>query len=407
MLMSLYRKLFPAPKQKPLFIFALMVLFIAVFDGIVSYITPIILTESGLTKTVMGLIISSSSIFGGVFDFLLCRLFTKVHFRRIFLLMFAICFIYPFILWKADNIFLFLVAMALWGLYFDLINFGNFDFVSRYRNNEHSSSFGIIRVFQNTGYVTAPLLAGLIISEKIDWSIYGLGLAVISVAFLFYIALLVLSRKKRLSYKNEHFEKKANLTREIYLWKKIGKMILPLLILTSMITLGESFFWTIGPLLSENISFVHFNGLFLTAFTLPPLLTGWFVGRFTVRIGKKRTAYLSFMAGSLILAAVYLTSNPYALILIIFLSSFFMSLAWPSINGAYADYISESPKVEKEIEAVEDFFTNIGFVIGPVTAGYLADTFGNIQTFAIFGISGAIIAFILMLFTPKKIKIKV
>lgn len=99
--------------------------------------------------------------------------------------------------------------------------------------------------------------------------------------------------------------------------------------------------------------------------------------------------------------------NPILILCDVFIASFFVGFTIPAINGAYADYISESSNVEKEIEALSDFSTNIGYVIGPIIAGFLADRVGNAQTFSILGLSGMIIAIILILKTPKSINIDI
>jgi MFS transporter, DHA1 family, multidrug resistance protein len=393
--------------QKPLLGFSVVVLFFSIFDGIISYISPLIITEAGLSKTVMGLIIGSSSFFGAVFDFLLCRLFIKTSFRRVLLVMFVICLVYPLILWQAKIVWVYLIAMALWGLYYDLYSFGKFNFVGRYNKEDHSASFGVISVFENLGYVIAPLIAGLVIFDLVDWRSFVLAAIFIVIAFIAYLFFLNQIKSDSFSRDEDAACKKINFINELKLWKKVGSWIWPLLILSMTISMSEAIFWTIGPLFAENFSFQAFDGLFLTAYALPPLLTGWFIGSFTAKVGKKKTGYFSFIAGSLMLELLIFISSPYMIVLVIFLSSFFMSLSWPSISGAYADYIAESPKVEKEIEGVEDFFSNLGFIIGPILAGILSDHFEYGQVFAFIGSLSCMIAIILMLLTPKKINIQV
>jgi HAD superfamily hydrolase (TIGR01509 family) len=341
-----------------------------------------------------------------LFDFLLCRLFTKTHFRRVISTMFIICLLYPLILWQAKIIWIYLLAMALWGLYYDLFSFGKLDFIGRYDKEEHSSSFGLITVFENLGYVIAPLIVGFVIFEIVDWRPYLLAWVFIIIAFVIYVIFLLQVRKIKIGDSGKAC-RKVNFFNEIKIWKRIGVFIWPLLVLSLVISMSEAIFWTIGPLFSENFAFHNFNGLFLTAYTLPPLLTGWFIGSFTSKMGKKRVGYLSFILGSLSLTLLTFTESPFAIIFVIFVSSFFISLSWPSIGGAYADYISESPNVEKEIEGVEDFFSNIGFVIGPILAGFLADRMEYARIFALFGLASAIITAAMMLVTPKKININI
>lgn len=81
-------------------------------------------------------------------------------------------------------------------------------------------------------------------------------------------------------------------------------------------------------------------------------------------------------------------------------------MSMPAINAAYADYISEATQVEGEIEGLEDFAFNIGYVLGPISAGVLADTLGMKGAFSILGLLGVILAVILLVVTPKTITIK-
>ncbi|HPV70876.1 MAG TPA: MFS transporter, partial [Candidatus Magasanikbacteria bacterium] len=99
--------------------------------------------------------------------------------------------------------------------------------------------------------------------------------------------------------------------------------------------------------------------------------------------------------------------NSFFLIIINLIASFFIALSLPAINGAYADYISESPKLEKEIETLEDSFTNLGYVVGPVAAGFISQYFGYTTSFSLLGVCGLIVGFILFYFTPKKINLKI
>src|SRR4030042_5053659 len=91
-------------KHQALYLLSLVILFWAVFDGITTYVTPLVLTENGMSKTVMGLIIGSSSVFGAGFDFLMCKLFKNSYYRRVFLAMFAGSALYLLVLATAKTL---------------------------------------------------------------------------------------------------------------------------------------------------------------------------------------------------------------------------------------------------------------------------------------------------------------
>ena len=94
-----YGTVVPRIRTSPMALFLGMVLFSTLFDGISSYLIPVLIVEQGFTNTFMGFILGSSSLFGATFDFFLSRYLKNPHYRRIYLLMFGISFIFLFILY--------------------------------------------------------------------------------------------------------------------------------------------------------------------------------------------------------------------------------------------------------------------------------------------------------------------
>jgi MFS family permease len=91
---------------------------------------------------------------------------------------------------------------------------------------------------------------------------------------------------------------------------------------------------------------------------------------------------------------------------IVFIASMFLSLALPAINGVYADFIQEKKKYGEEVETLTDLYTNLGYIVGPISAGFLADILGNAASISSVGIFGIVVAIILMLTTPRHIEIR-
>jgi len=388
-----------------------MIFFWTIFDSILSYSIPLILIEHGFSSTIMGLIIGSSSIAGAAFDFLMCRFVKNINYRRVFMAMFIVSAFYPLVLWKATIIPMYLLGMVIWGIYYDLVNFGTFDFVSRYtEKEEHSISFGIIQVFKSLAYIVAPLIASLLIVEIVDWKTFAGSAVFLFIGFLFLILLLVVTRRKRAVVSSD--EKSVvvppmNFLNELHLWRNIGKYIFPALILTFFLYTVDAFFWTIGPLYSEKLGLGEFNGLLLTAYSVPSVFAGWFIGKLTEKYGKLKVAYASFLIASILLSGFFFVALylPILTIVLTLLIAVMISIAYPSVNGAYADYISDVPKVEKEVESLEDFFTNMGYVVGPILSGFLADVAGAEKAFSIIGVIGVILSLVLIKIASKRAKL--
>jgi len=396
-------------KHVSLYLVSVMLLFWSIVEGMTSFASPIIITQAGLSKTFMGVILGTASIAGAGFDFILSKYLKNTHFRRVFMLMFIVTAIQPLILWKANTIMLFVLAMSLWGLYYDLMSFATFDFVSRkMQEEEHCSSFGVISVFRSVGYLIAPIIAGMVIGQYADWHFFALMWVFLGIAFIYYVIIFFSSKKERQEYIKEEVHRPLKFLTEVYLWKTIGKTIFPVLLFSTLLFTIDNFFWTIGPLIAESETLIRpFGGTLLSLYTIPTLFVGWFVGSITKKWGKKRSGLLALLSGSLILDLLGLTQNPWLLMIIIFISSTLFSFSWPAMKGVYADYISESPKFEKEISALEDFAGNIGYIIGPITAGLAADLLGNFRAFSALGIFCTFVALVLLKITPREITIKV
>ena len=385
---------------------SMMILFWTIFDSTMQYVTPLVIEQNGFSNTMIGIIIGSSSIAGAIFDFIVCRIFKRMNFRLIFLVMFAICLVYPFLIREANTLLFYLLLMVIWGIYFDLYSFGTFDFVGRFvKRKEHSSSFGVIQVFRSMGSLIGPLIIGIFVIDIVDWKAFAFGWGFLLIAIIFFAVLLILS-PKRSEIVSPAEGRRNNIFVEFSLWKRLGSTILPILILTFFIFMIEGFFWTLAPLYAKTTGFRGFGGFLLVAYSLPMLFLGWFVGSITKKFGETRTAFLCFFVGSVILSSFYFLSSPYITILMVFIASCFIGIALPSINGVYANYISEASAVEKEITALEDFSFNLGYIFGPLMAGILSDVFSIPLAFSILGVAGSVTALILLKITPKKIAVK-
>ncbi len=383
---------------------SIMLFFWSLFDGLVSYVSPLVITEHGLSKSGMGVVIGSSSIAGAVFDILLSRYLKNTHYRRVYLFMFIVSFLQPVLLWHASTIWIYLAAMATWGLYYDLLNFGNYDFVSRTSEpSEHSSSFGLLNITKSLGYLLAPIIAGLVIGDRISvepFFLMSLFLLIAAGSFIF----MLFRRPKR---QHEHIAnitqtKPLNALREFHVWKTIGKALWPVLALVFAVNVIDAFFWTLGPLVAEELQLGILPGsIFITAYSLPTLLMGWFVGSIVKAYGKRYTALVSLGIGSLAFIFLGWVNNSFIQVGIVLAGSFFIATSWPAINSMVTEYITDSQKYEREIEGIVDLFTNIGYVIGPIIAGVLGDMLGNTEAFSILGAFIALLVIGVYLESPK------
>ncbi|MDE2589655.1 MAG: hypothetical protein KGL95_08330, partial [Patescibacteria group bacterium] len=249
------------PSQKSFGTLCLLLFFWTLFEGSVEYIVPLKITQSGFSETFLGILIGSSSVFGALFDIYLSHYFTNTHFRRIFLLMFAMSFLFPLLLWKGTLPY-YLFAMIVWGIYFDLSHFGVYDFVGRKISPEnHSKQFGVIEISKSLGFILSPLIIALTIQAAISWQPFVAMFIFLAIGLGFYFLLIAITNKDKQEYMHERPIHRMHVLKEMRLWKSLGSKLLPILLLTLLFHMFDSFIWTIGPILSESYKQLHpFNG---------------------------------------------------------------------------------------------------------------------------------------------------
>lgn len=383
-------------KNKTLYNVFLLIFFWSVFDSIMTYATPLLITEKGYSRTAMGLIIGSSSVFGAFFDFILASVFTNIKYRRIFFFMLILCLVYPFLLWGANSISMFLLAMAWWGLYFNLFNFGRFSFVGRQMAPaDHAFGFSILTTARSLGVFVAPILAGFLIVDVVNASVLVAAFIFLGAAFLF-LFFSYLSNHQRPSLLSEGKSSHRTIWTEVKLWRKLGRTFFPVLLFTFYLNVVDAFFWTLGPIIGLDFGAGAASGAFLTAYALPALLVGWFIGRLTRVWGKRQVAFVAAVFACLLLLLFPVIGHWYSLIVLSFVASLFFAVAWPAIGAVYADFISEKPAWEKEIEGWGDLSNNLGFAVGPALAGFLADSFSSVLAFLFLGLGGLFLSFVLL-----------
>ncbi len=402
------KRIYSARSGNPLFhYFCMMLLFFMLFDGIVTYVVPLLVLEQGYSKTLVGIIFSSAAISGAFFSFFLYKIFKNAYYRLLFTCMLLTCLIYCFVIWSATAFILFVIGMIMWGFFYSLLNFGTLDFFSRFiPEEEMSAKFGVLEAFRALGCLVAPLVAGFLVVEKVvEWEPFVTALVFLSISAFFFLLLLREAGGVKQLIPTVESNSKKPFSEEIRSWKRVGVGLFPLLFLISIASLHDAFFITLGPIVAERLIFEPFDGLFLTAYFTPLLLIGAFIGRITKVFGEKNTAVIGLFIGSVILATISFINNPFIIILIVFTSTCFTSMATPIANSMSAHSIQAAPDSKKEVLELKDFFFNIGYIIGPIAAGTIADTVGAMNTFSVLGVLGMLFAIILFFMMPGKSEI--
>lgn len=383
---------------------SLILFFIFFADAILSTWVPDLVENFFNSSVVMGFIMSFSSIVGLGADLIFPQIIRGIRFNKLLLVGILSSVVFSLTIISATIlpvIFVFLAAMAVWGIYYEVIGFANHQYVAdTIPNRMHASTWAFLGVFKNLAYFLGPLFAGFIISGTLRTPAY---FAVIFAIIAFVILFLTKKQHERpLTIEVE----KINFVSELEHWGVLFKRIWPVFIMSVMLGIIDSFFWTTGAVYTEELSAVSFWGRwFLPIYALPSLFVGFVIAKKGIVSGKKKSAIKFFLLSGIFLAMSTVYNSIFWELLTVFCSSLALAVSYPLIDGVYSDVIERMGRQRKHMIGLCGSTTSISYIVGPVIAGVLSSRVGNAHTFSYLGYAVILIAFILMITTPRKIKL--
>jgi len=126
------------PKRKfrlfsPLIFFSVIIFLISLHDGIVSYVTPVILNNRYSNTLLVGSILSISSFFGIFFNIFITKFFPHKGYKFFTFWMLVFALITALILiFIPKYLFPLVVAMITWSVYYEFRNYSKYNFVEKY-----------------------------------------------------------------------------------------------------------------------------------------------------------------------------------------------------------------------------------------------------------------------------------
>jgi MFS family permease len=367
-----------------------------------SYTAPAFIEKSLDNTFLMGLIMAFSSLVGITADFVIggwlrgyrARFFTS---WTIFL---AIIFPLTFVLLPA-SIPVFLLSMAVWGIYYEFMQFSNYHFIQEHTQiNEHAFAWGALSMFRAMAYTFGPLIAGLAAVQIAQMPFY-ISIFLASVAFVIVLIYMFVINKGRPKTKTRDYPHR-DFGSEIKVWSLLTGKIWHLFSFVFALSLIDATFWTVGVLFSEDIGHGE-QGLILVMYGLPSLLLGMFAGFAAKPFGKKRAAFIAGMIGGIILAMVGFAQNDLLILGLVFASSCFLSLSWPEMSAAFEDYVSRLGKTANEFIGLQSSVISLSYILGPILAGAIASVVGNQATFTVVGIFLTLVSIFSLVVVPRKI----
>jgi MFS family permease len=382
----------------------LILFFIFLGDAVLSFWAPNLIQDSLKNSAVMGLVISFSSVVGLGMDLILPQILKGVTVRR--LVLGAIILGLGFTAFLVGGVYkplilIFLGGMAVWGVYYELLGFASQQFVAdTVPLRQRAGAWGILRIFRDLAYFLGPLLAGWVVLK-------GEIMPAVIASFFVVIAfvILLLSQKKHDRVVDINI-KEVNLIREIEHWAVLFKYVWPVVLLSLVLGLIDSVFWTTGAVWTEHLAKTSFwGGMFLPFYTLPALFTGFIVARLGIYQGKKRLAMKFLLLAGIFLAALGISEAIPWQLAMVFVSSLLLAIVYPLIDGVYTDITARMGRERKHMIGLSNSTASLAYIIGPALAGITASLVGERTTFVITGVITVLVSIILLLTTPRKLRL--
>jgi MFS family permease len=387
--------------KTPVLIYSIVYFFLSVGDAIMSYVSPIFIDRFLNNSFLMGLVISASSVMGLLCDLLFPKIFRHQKFTLLFFFSIVLAFLFPLTLIASDGkIWILILAMFIWGIYYELISFSHSAFIEHsYDCDQHSYCWGTISSFKSLAYLIGPILATLLISQSLNRALF--------LPILFYLAsifgFIFLSR---LPHRPSLRVPTSITTGQLKEWLTLIPKVWPVYVFLFLISLLDSAFWTVGTLLSEQSATTSFLGrLILPAYCLPGLFFGILVTNYAKPTGKKRVSFITGAFASLLLILFAFTENPLFLVLITFASSAFLSVSFPEISAVFEDYVTRLGKSGDIMVGIKSSAVSASYIIGPIVAGGLASLVGNRLTFPILGLFIGVYSLGAYFLVPRKLHV--
>lgn len=397
-------KLDNLPIVTPLLKFAFLYFFIKFGDGIMSYIIPIHIDNQVQNTFLMGIIISASSFFGIFFDFWIDKyLWDKTY--KFFVkatLIAALGFPLTMIFFP-KHILAILFAMILWSAYYEFVGYSSYNFIHKFLHKDmHTFAWAMLNAFGAVAYLVAPFLAGYLIDKGDLVPFYG-ALVAFFVAIIMYKLMLPVKREQHKPINNVE-QSHRNVKKEFEILGILLKRVWPLAIYGIALEMIDAFFWTIGPLFSEELrTQSYIGGFLLSAYSFPVIFASLITNRANISHGKKRISFITAFAAGALLTMIAIVKNVWVLVGGVLLMSTIYSISMILFYAVIEDYIARLNKFGNDMITLNQMSTNVGYVIGPVFAGFIASKIGNQLSFLIVGLFLMLVSILCIALVPKKV----
>jgi MFS family permease len=199
----------------------------------------------------------------------------------------------------------------------------------------------------------------------------------------------------------------VNFFKELEHWGVLFKRVWPVVLMSVFMGLIDSFFWTVGAVYSERLVKINWlGGMFLPFYTFPSLFMGFVVAKWQIYEGKKKLAQKLLLLSGLILCLFTFFESVFYLLLIVLAASMLLAVVYPLVDGVYSDVTARMGAERRHMIGLSNSAMSLAYIVGPIMAGLIANFVGEKMTFVVIGALTSFVSAILLLTTPRKLKLQ-
>jgi len=376
---------------------------ISLHDGIISYVTPVLLNNRYSDTLFVGTILSISSFFGIFFNVLVTKFFPHKGYKFFTTWMLIFAFVTALILLFLPKALIpFVIAMITWSVYYEFRNYSKYDFVEKFLpSQKNAQAWSVMSIFQSTAYMVGPVIAMYFLSRSSS-STLKISLLIISLAVVSFLSFQKLFGKKEDGNSSREIR---SLFSEVKVTHVLTRKIWPLVVFSFSLTLLDVSIWTIGVLYSEKLRSVSsLGGLFITMYGLPAILTGLITPRIYGALGKKRTAFVAGIGAGLSLISLGFLQNIYLILGAVFVSALFSGIAFILMSATYEDFVTRLGGDGNNMVSIGQISQNLAYALGPMFFGLVSKDGNYGHSFIAGGEILVACSIFAILVVPRKIK---
>ncbi len=386
---------------------SLILFFVYLGDAILSDWVPAYMQTVLGGSLLMGLVMSFSSMVGFVTDILSPQLLKGAKTRRLILMAIGANLIFAgILLWTTSWpwLILFLVGMAIWGVYYELLRFGSAQYVSDFIPvASRSGVWAILGVFKSLAYFAGPIIGSWLAISRGNMEVVVTAASLVCVGYIIWA--LTGKKEKSVEIDNQTIET-INIVEELKRWKTLFSHVWQILLVSLTIGIVDATYWTTGTVLSDNLAKSHFaGGLFLPLYMLPPVFLGIILVKLGVYKGKKKIAELFALLAGVFLILLGISRSVEIMLILSLLVGVCLAVAWPMTDAVYSDILVRMGKERKHMIGLSSSTVSLAHILGPVIAGLVASFVGEKMTFSLVGMLVVMVSVLLLFTTPKKLRL--